>query len=90
MGVVYLIGVADESEFVLEVGLCTQSALVVQSISHTRMRNLKICWSTLKSEGESSHMSRTSLATIIAESLRNVMCRMGMITSVLEMKKFCV
>lgn len=35
-------------------------------------------------------MSRTSLETITAESLRDVMCHMGMITSVVEMKKFCV
>lgn len=55
MGAVYLIGVADESKFDLEVGLCTQSALL-QCISHTRIRSLKICRSTLKSEGESSNI----------------------------------
>lgn len=56
IGVLYLIGVADESKFVLEVGLCTRVCIVVQFISHTRMQNLKICRSTLKSEAESSNL----------------------------------
>lgn len=56
VGVLFLIGIADEYKFVLEVGLCTQICPVVQCISHTRMQNLKICRSTRKSATESINL----------------------------------